>query len=131
MISDPIDACRFHLHDTVAPHIFNDAQIQEFLDLERVPDSAGIRPAETGYVPTYNVLRAAGRGWIWLAGEAGNKPMQYKVGDIFVTLDRKYCNARARDLMGSSCATATRLDEPDYEEHREIYHDGDDPRHRS
>lgn len=129
MITDPIDACRFHLHDSVAPLRFTDAQIEEFLDMEKVPDVDGYHPLETGYTPTYNVVRAAGRGWLWLAGCVGNTAM-YKTGDLTVNYDVDYCLRRAHDLLGSSVSIATRADEPYREFHREAYHDGDDPRYR-
>lgn len=124
-----IDTCRFHLHDDVAPLKFTDAQIQEFLDLEKVNDSNGLPPAQTGWIPTYDALKAAGRGWLWLAGMVGNTSA-YTAGDLQVTYDVTFCRDRAGELLGSSTATATRRDEPYLERHREKYHDGEDPRHR-
>jgi hypothetical protein len=109
-IADPIDACRFWLHDTTAPTTFTDAQIQEFLDLEKVIDSDGYEPLETGWTPTYDVLRAAGRGWMWLAGNASGT-LGYRVGDVQVQYDRTYCLQRARELMGAASGTAQRRDE--------------------
>ena len=134
MITPAIDACRFWLHDmgTGSPlsYIFTDAQIQEFLDLEKVPDTDGLKPAQIGWIPTYDVLKAAGWGWLWLAGLSAGKTISYTAGDVSVTYDRAYCLSRARELMGSSSATATRKDEPAYERIREEYYDGEDPRHR-
>lgn len=129
MIADPIDATRFWLHDSVAPLRFSDAEIQEFLDLEPVSDTNGLKPAQTGWIPTYDVLKAAGRGWMYLAGCVGNTS-QYTTGDLTVVYDRDYCLRRARDLLGSRSETATRKDEPYYERIREEYYDGEDPRHR-
>jgi len=130
MISDPLDSCRFWAQDTVAPHTFTDAQIQEFLDLCKVPDSDGYRPLETGYTPTYDVLRAAGYAWLYRAGSPTNKANSVKIGDVSYTFDKGYCLSRARELMGSASSTATRRDEPCYEQHRKEYHDGE-PRNRS
>lgn len=111
MILDPIQACRFWLHDTAAPYTFSDPQIQEFLGLERVVDADGYEPDDDDYTPTYDVLRAAGRGWLWLAAVADNKMQSYRVGDVSVTYDKDYCLRRARELMGSAVGLATRADE--------------------
>jgi hypothetical protein len=111
MIADPIDACRFWLHDTVAPQRFTDAEIQEFLDLEKVIDVDGFLPSDTiNWTPTYDVLRAAGRGWLWLGACVGNTS-QYKAGDVSVTYERDYCMRRARELLGASSSTVLRRDE--------------------
>ncbi len=114
-----------------ATYAFTDPDIDRFLALEKVPDATGIRPEETGWTPTYNVLRAAGRGWLWLGGLVANKPISYKAGDVTVTVDKNYCINRSRELMGSKAAMATRRDEPLPEEHRQQYHDGIDPRFES
>jgi hypothetical protein len=115
MISPPIDRVRFWLHDTgtgsPAVYMFTDAQIQEFLDLEKVIDQYGYAPDDTDWTPTYDVLRAAGRGWMWLAGLASNKPTSYRVGDVSVTWDRNYCLQRAGDLMGGASNALQRRDE--------------------
>jgi len=121
---------RFYLHDP-SVYAFTDAEIDRFLLLEEVQDSAGLHPAQSGWTPTYNVLRAAGRGWIWLAGLTANKPISYKVGDVSVTVDKKYCESRARELMGSSSFSATRRDQPWPEYRRQKYYDGIDPRFES
>ena len=110
-ITDIIQAVRFWLHDDGDSPTFTDAQIQEFLDLEKVKDSSGYLPTETSWTPTYDVLRAAGRGWMWLAGTIGNKPLSYRVGDVSVTMDKEYCVKRAHDLMGAGSATLLRRDE--------------------
>lgn len=124
-----IDDCRFWLQDYVAPLRYSDAQIQMFLDLEKVKDSNGHHPAQTGWIPTYDVLKAAGRGWYHLASSIGNTSA-YTAGDLQVTYDMDYCTKRARELMGSSTASAVRRDEPWVERFREIVFDGEDPRHR-
>ena len=112
MISDPVDACRFHLHDSIAPRTFTDAQIQEFLDLEKVIDQYGYDPSDTtNWTPTYDVLRAAGRGWMWLGGSSSGKTLSYRVGDVQVQYDRNYCLQRARELMGAASAPLQRRDE--------------------
>ena len=125
-----IDDCRFWLHDFTAPLRFTDAQIQEFLDLEKVNDSTGLHPAQTGWIPTYDVKKAAGQGWLWLAGCVGNTSA-YTLGDQGVTYDMDYCMRQARNLLGSTSATVTRKDEPYYERGREVVYDGEDPRHRT
>ncbi len=112
-IKDPIEAVRFWLNDYVPPYTFTNAQIQEFLDMEKVPDYDGHEPDDEEWVPTYDILRAAGRGWIWRAGQAVNKPLSYRVGDVSVTFDKDYCMKRARELLGASSATLTRRDEED------------------
>ena len=124
-----LDDTRHWLHDEVPPLRFSDAQIQEFLDMAKVPDSLGYKPMSPSYTPTYDVLKAAGYGWLWLAGCVGNTS-QYTTGDLSVTYDVDYCRNRARELMASSTATSTRRDEPSYERWREIAYDGDNPRHR-
>lgn len=110
MIADPIDACRFWLHD-VSATVFTDPQIQEFLDLEKVIDADGYAPDDDDWTPTYDVLRAAGRGWLWMAGLAGNKSMMYRVGDVTVQIDKGFCLERARQLMGGASHPAPRRDE--------------------
>ena len=106
--------CRFHLHDegTGSPptYRFTDSQIQEFLDLEKVEDDDGLTPDNPNWVSSYDVLSAAGRGWMWLAGLTGNASA-YSAGDVSTTFDLKYCRARARDLLGSKSGTALRSDE--------------------
>lgn len=124
------DSVRFWCH-APALYPFTDPEIDRFLALEEELDALGYHPAETGWTPTYDVLRAAGRAWLWLAGLTANKPISYKAGDVAVTVDKNYCLSRARELMGSDMAVATRVDEPWREFHREAYHDGDDPRHES
>jgi hypothetical protein len=109
-IENPIEACRFWLHD-VNGALFTDAQVQEFLDLEKVVDADGYAPDDDDYTATYDVKKAAGRGWLWMAGLTDNKPVQYRVGDISVSIDRNYCLQRARELLGLSSATALRRDE--------------------
>jgi len=109
MITDPIEACRFWLHDDGT--IFTDDQIQEFLDLEKVPDEDGNLPSDSEWTPTYDVLRAAGRGWLWLASTSDGKIVSYKAGDVVVTYDKQHCLKRARELLGGSSATAIRRDE--------------------
>lgn len=135
MLLPAILATRFWLHDlgsgSPSVTIFTDAEIQEFLDLNKVNDSSGYHPASTYWIPTYDVLKAAGYGWLWLAGTIGNKSLSYTIGDVSVSVDKNYCLSRARDLLGSSCATATRRDEPYYERYREVVYDGEDPRHRT
>jgi hypothetical protein len=112
MIADPILACRFWLHDEVAPQTFTDAQIQEFLDLEQVIDQYGYKPDNILWTPTYDVLRAAGRGWLWLAGVMGaGQILSYRVGDVSVQYDRNFALQRARELMGAASGTAQRRDE--------------------
>jgi len=110
MITDPIDAVRFWLHDPDV-HAFTDPEIQEFLDLEKVIDADGYDPSDTDWTPTYDVLRAAGRGWYWLAGLTGNKPVSYRVGDISVSIDKNYCLSRGRELMGAASNAVQRRDE--------------------
>lgn len=122
------DSVRFWLHDgTGSPpvSIFSDPDIDRFLALEAVVDIDGYHPEQTGWTPTYNVKRAAGWGWIWLGGLASNKPLSYKAGDVQVNYDKTYCLNKARELMGSATATATRVDEPYQEQHRKKYYDGD------
>jgi hypothetical protein len=121
---------RFWCHDP-AVYAFTDAEIDRFLVLEKVNDEDGYHPAESNWTPTYDVLRAAGRAWLWLAGLAANKPLSYKAGDVTVMVDKNYCHDRAKELMGSSSAGVTRADEPKPEQHRIKYHDGIDPRHES
>jgi hypothetical protein len=57
--TDPIEACRFWLHDTGSPPIFTDPAIQEFLDLEKVDDASGTtfcaRLAGAGCIAVGNV----------------------------------------------------------------------------
>lgn len=111
MILNPIDAVKFWLHWPQG-YAFTDAELQEFLDLEMVMDADGILPGQTSYyVPTYDVMKAAGRGWMWLAGVIGNNVVMYRVGDLQVQVTGNYCRTRASDLMGSSCSTAVRMDE--------------------
>ena len=110
-ITDPIDACRFWLHDDVAPYTFSVPQIEEFLDLEQVMDEDGRLPDNVNWEPTYDVLRAAGRGWLWLAGTMGNKAISYKIGDVSITIDKGYCRDRAADLMAAASGTVLRRDE--------------------
>jgi len=98
-IADPIEATRFHLHDTGASPNFTDPQIQQFLDLETVIDADGCAPDSDDWTPTYDVLNAAGRGWMWLAGLAEAKPLMYKLGDLTIQLDKSFCYNRARELM--------------------------------
>lgn len=105
-------------------YVFTDTEIDRFLALEAVTDDFGYHPAMTGWTPTYDVLKAAGRAWLWLAGLPANAPLSYTVGDVTVAVNTKYCNDRARELMGSSCATSTRRDEPYPERFRERYLDG-------
>lgn len=109
-ISDPIDACRFWLHDTGGT-TFTDAQIQEFLDLERYPDEDGYEPGDDDYTPTYDVLKAAGRGWLWLSGNPAAWPRSYRVGDVQISYTKDFCLSRARELLGSYVGIATRSDE--------------------
>ena len=109
-IDNPVEACRFHLHDTNKT-LFTDDQIQEFLDLEKVMDADGYVYGDTNWTPTYNIMKAAGRGWIWKAGEVGNKAISYRVGDISVQVDRSYCRDRARELLGASSGALQRRDE--------------------
>lgn len=121
---------RFYAHDP-AIHAFTDAEIDRFLALEKVPDEDGYRPEQSSWTPTYDVLRAAGRAWLWLAGLAANKPISYKVGDVSVTADKDYCINRARELMGAASAQAIRAEDYYANRFREKYYDGIDPRHES
>lgn len=134
MLLPAILATRFWVHDlgsgSPSVTIFTDAEIQEFLDLNKVNDSNGLHPAQTGWIPTYDVLKAAGYGWLWRAGVLAAQG-SYTIGDVTVNVDKAYCLARARDLMGSFTSTATRRDEPYPERFREKYYDGEDPRHRT
>jgi len=113
-MATPIAHTRFWLHDegTGSPptYRFTDAQIQEFLDLEKVNDDDGLTPDDPSWVPSYDVMSAAGRGWMWLAGLTGNASA-YSVGDVSTTFDLKYCKRVARDLLGSKSGTALRSDE--------------------
>ena len=110
-ITPAIDGCRFWLHDPAPGVIFTDPQVQEFLDLCKTNDSTGLVPGDTGYVPTYDVIRAAGYAWLWMAGQVGNKAISYKIGDVSITVDKNYCKQRARELMASMSDTALRRDE--------------------
>ena len=111
-IHDPKQAVRFWLHDFTVPHRFDDSQIQEFLDLEQVVDEDGYDPSDTtNWTPTYDVLRAAGRGWMWLGGVIGNGTLGYRIGDLQVQYDRGYCIQRARELMGAASKPLQRRDE--------------------
>lgn len=108
---DAIEAVRFHLHDDGSPSLLSDDQIQEFLDMEKVPDADGVLSTDEDWVPTYDVLRAAGRGWLWMAGRATNKATSYRVGDVSVSFDKAYCESRARELLGASGGFIPRRDE--------------------
>ena len=114
-LTPPLLATRFWLHDegTGSPlsYILTDAQIQEFMDLEQVDDDDGLTPDDPSWVPSYDVLSAAGRGWMWLAGQLSNKAVSYSVGGVSVTYDAKYCMRMARDLLGTKSGTALRSDE--------------------
>jgi len=110
-IADPVEATRFWLHDTTVPPLFTDAQIQEFLDLEKVIDADGYAPSNDDWTPTYDVISAAGRGWLWKAGEVSNKAIEYRVGDVWVTIDKQYCINRARELLGAKSGALQRRDE--------------------
>lgn len=109
-IENPVEACRFHLQDT-DESVFTDPQIQEFLDLEKRNDASGLRPTDTNWTPTYDVLSAAGRGWLWLAGRAENKAGSYRLGDVSITVDPGYCRRMAASLLGSASGVALRSDE--------------------
>ena len=113
-MATPIQLVRFWLHDegTGSPltYRFTDPQIQEFLDLEKVDDDDGLTPDDPSWIPSYDVLSAAGRGWMWLAGLTGNASA-YSAGDVSTTFDLKYCMRMARDLLGSKSGTALRTDE--------------------
>ena len=106
-----ITACRFWLHDPAPGTIFTDPQVQEFLDLCKTNDTSGYGPGDTGYTNTYDVISAAGYGWLWMAGQVANKAVSYKIGDVSITVDKNYCLARARELMASMSDTALRRDE--------------------
>lgn len=105
-------------------YTFDDPGIDRFLTLAEVPDINGLPPLQTGWIPTWDVRRAAGWGWI-KKGQLIAKPLMYKVGDVQVTYDKAYCQSRARELMGSSSAPATRVDEPYPEQRRKKFYDGD------
>jgi len=110
-LSPALDRCRFWVQDPAPGTIFTDAQIQEFLDLCKTNDADGYSPGDDSYTDTYDVLRAAGYGWLWMAGQVANKSKSYRIGDVWVEVDKDYCRSRARDLMGSTTAPALRRDE--------------------
>lgn len=110
MIENPIDATRFYLNDITVPYVFTDGQIQEFLDQEKVIDSDGYDPSDiTNWTPTYDVMRAAGRGWLWLASTG--RVISYRIGDTMVQFDRTFCRNRGMELMGAGSSHAQRRDE--------------------
>lgn len=121
---------RFWLHDPTV-HAFSDAEIDIFCHMAEVPDSNGRHVEQPNYIGTWDVMRAAGYGWLWMAGLTANAPLSYTIGDVTVNVNQKYCNERARELMGSTTSHATRRDEPWPELFREVGFDGDNPRHRS
>lgn len=48
----------------------SEGEIDDLLEIFRVPDAAGILPGETGWEPTYRLNAAAAEGWTWKAGKA-------------------------------------------------------------
>jgi hypothetical protein len=44
-------------------------ELEALLAMCRLADSAGLAPAETDWVPTYDLNRAAAEGWRWKAGK--------------------------------------------------------------
>lgn len=110
MIQDPIAACRFWLHDPDGV-LFTDPQVQEFLDLEKRIDADGYPPTSSHWTPTYDVVSAAGRAFIWKAGQVANKPISYRMGDVWIMVDKNYCWDRARELLGPQSGALQRRDE--------------------
>jgi hypothetical protein len=98
------------LHDP-AVHAFSDDEIDRFLALEKVIDADGYKPDNASWTPTYDVMRAAGRGWLWLAGTIGMKPLSYRIGDVWIMVDKKYCVDRANELMAAASEPLQRRDE--------------------
>lgn len=47
--------------------VLSDAQVESLLDLHLVMDPTGLKPADTGYVPTWDLNAAAAEGWGWKA----------------------------------------------------------------
>lgn len=107
---DPIEAVRFYLHNQTAPYKFTDDAIQEFLDLEKRVDKCGYAIDSPNWTPTYDVLRAAGRGYLWLYAKVG-ATAGYKVGDVSVVAEKNFYMQQARMLMGAGSAIAERRDE--------------------
>ena len=111
MLTPALTAIRFWAHDPAPGAIFTDPQMQEFLDLCKTNDEDGYSPGDDDYTDTYDVLRAAGYAWLWMAGQVANKAVSYKIGDVSITVDKGYCTQRARELMASASDTALRRDE--------------------
>lgn len=109
-IDNAIDACRFWLQDEDGD-LFDDDQVQMFLDLALVQDINGYNPGDSGYTSTYDVLTAAAHGWMWKAGQLKNQVITHRLGDESITIDKDFCLRQARILTGSFTQFMDRSDE--------------------
>lgn len=48
-------------------------EFELLVDYARVRDPYGVHPADTGWTPTWNLNRAAARGWKWKAGKLASQ----------------------------------------------------------
>jgi hypothetical protein len=46
-----------------------DDEFDLLVSFAKVSDEFGLRPSDTGWTPTFNLNRAAARGWKWKAGK--------------------------------------------------------------
>lgn len=72
----------------------------------QIRDANGVRPSDTGWVPTYNLARAAARGWQWKAGRIASV---YNVSGDGQSLTRAqwfdHCLAMVKLYSSSSLGT--------------------------
>lgn len=69
---EALDLLALKLQSNVDP-VLSDAELATLLATFALPDASMSRPGDTGWVPTYDVDRAAAEGWRWKAGRVSDR----------------------------------------------------------
>ncbi|MEZ5421848.1 MAG: hypothetical protein R2682_01980 [Pyrinomonadaceae bacterium] len=98
----PEERLKIYVAWTQEPQL-SQAEISELLAMSQITDSSGVIPGGVGYVPTYDLRRAAKEGWSWKMGKCSDMVSSDMDGDRMSSNQLfDHCQTMRRRYMGTA-----------------------------